>query len=237
MGGMWMESLGSKGGILIMWDKRNWKGEPVERRNQSITCKFSGLNQDLIWFISAIYVSYDGRERNELWEELSAMKSFCGDFNTIRFPSEKTNCSKISEAMSDFSCCINELELVDPPLFGGPYTWRGGGNKKNASRIDIFLLRSDHNPIVLTCGDEVFKKSYFKFEKWWLNVEGFRDRVKEWWGSFNVTGSPDFIPASKLSFLKKNLKEWSKENRGNWRVRKEYLNKLTVWKTLKCTEY
>ncbi|KAG5616439.1 hypothetical protein H5410_016263 [Solanum commersonii] len=84
-------------------------------------------------------------------------------------------------------------------------------------------LRSDHNPIVLTCGDEVFKKSYFKFEKWWLNVEGFRDKVKEWWGSFNVTGSPDFILASKLSYLKKKLKEWSKENRGNWRVKKEHL--------------
>ncbi|WMV36518.1 hypothetical protein MTR67_036414 [Solanum verrucosum] len=249
MGGMWMESLGSKGGILIMWDKRNWKGEPVERGNQSITCSFSGLNQDLIWFITAVYASCDGRERKELWEELGAMRSFCegpwvvcGDFNTTRFPSEKTNCSRISEAMSDFSSCINELELVDPPLFGGPYTWRGGENQKNASRIDRFLysfpwdemftqirqstlpsLGSDHNPIVLICGDEVFKKSYFKFEKWWLNVEGFRDKVKEWWGSFNVTGSPDFILASKLSFLKKKLKEWSKENRGNWRVRKEHL--------------
>ncbi|WMV47077.1 hypothetical protein MTR67_040462 [Solanum verrucosum] len=84
-------------------------------------------------------------------------------------------------------------------------------------------LGSDHNPIALSCGDDVLKKSYFKFEKWWLNVEGFRDKVKEWWGSFNVTGSPDFILASKLSFLKKKLKEWSKENRGNWRVKKEHL--------------
>lgn len=84
-------------------------------------------------------------------------------------------------------------------------------------------LGSDHNPIVLTCGDEASKKSYFKFEKWWINVEGFRDRVKEWWGSFNVTGSLDFILASKLSLLKKKLKEWSKEHRGNWRVRKEHI--------------
>ncbi|KAG5616440.1 hypothetical protein H5410_016264 [Solanum commersonii] len=120
MGGMWMESLGSKRGILIMWDKMNWKGE-----------HFSDLNQDLIWFITAVYAPCDGKERKELWEELGAMRSFCegpwvvcGDFNTTRFPSEKTNCSRISEAMSDFSSCINELELVDPPLFGGPYTWR-----------------------------------------------------------------------------------------------------------------
>lgn len=133
-------------------------------------------------------------------------------------------------AMSDFSRCINELELVDPLLFGGRYSWRVGANQRNASRIDRFLysfpwdemftqirqsallsLGCDHNPIVLTCGNEAFKKSYFKFEKWWLNVEGFKDWVKDWWGSFNVTDSPDYVLASKLSLLKKKLKEWSKE--------------------------
>lgn len=132
----------------------------------------------------------------------------CGDFNTTRFPSEKINCSRISGAMFDFSSCINKLELVDPPLFGGSYTWRGGANKKKASRIYRFLysfpqdeiftqirqsalpsLESDHNPLLLTCGDETSKKSYFKFEKWW--------------GSLYVTGSPDFILASNLSLLKK----------------------------------
>lgn len=87
----------------------------------------------------------DGSERKVLWEELGAMRSFCegpwvvcGDFNTTRFPSEKINCSRISGAMFDFSSCINKLELVDPPLFGGSYTWRGGANKKKASRIYRF---------------------------------------------------------------------------------------------------
>ncbi|KAG5590841.1 hypothetical protein H5410_041355 [Solanum commersonii] len=175
-----------------MSDKINWKGEPVK-----------GLG-------------------------------WCAGISTpLSFP-QKTNCSRISGAMYDLSSCINELELMDPPLFGGPYTWRGGANQRNASRIDKLLYSfpwdeiftktrqsslpsrsSDHNPIVLTCGDEAFKKSYFKFEKWWLNVEGFRDRVKEWWESFTVTGSPNYIIASKLSLLKKELKECSKENKGN----------------------
>ena len=71
---------------------------------------------------TAVYDSCDRNERNELGEELGAMKSFCegprvvcGDFNTTRLPSEKTNHTKLSGAMKDFSSCINELELLDPP--------------------------------------------------------------------------------------------------------------------------
>lgn len=84
-------------------------------------------------------------------------------------------------------------------------------------------LGSDHNPILLSCGDEVFKRSYFKFEKCSLNVEGFKSKVQDWWNSFNVTGRADFKLATKLSLLKVKLKEWSKENKGNWRARKDQL--------------
>ncbi|KAG5590373.1 hypothetical protein H5410_040887 [Solanum commersonii] len=100
MGGIWMEA----------WDKRSWKGEMVESGNQMITCKLSGINVDLIWFLTVVYASCDRNERNETLGGLN--------FNTTRFPSEKTNCTRLSGAMTDFSSCINELELVDPTLFG-----------------------------------------------------------------------------------------------------------------------
>ncbi|WMV20737.1 hypothetical protein MTR67_014122 [Solanum verrucosum] len=137
---------------------------------------------------------------------------------------------------------IAQLELIDPPLFGGSYTWRGGKNYRNASRIDKFLysfpwdemftrikqsslpsLGSDHNPILLTCGDDNFKKSYFKFAKWWLNVEGFKEKVQEWWCSFIISGTPDYILATKLSMLKAKLKEWSKEHKVNRKARKSHI--------------
>ncbi|KAG5577467.1 hypothetical protein H5410_057601 [Solanum commersonii] len=41
---------------------------------------------------------------------------------------------------------------------------------------------------MLTCGNWEWKKSYFKFESWWLEVEGFKEKVKEWWCSFVVEG-------------------------------------------------
>lgn len=72
--------------------------------------------------------------RRELWSELAACRSnwegpwvVCGDFIVTRFVAERVNCHKLSGAMTEFSETINELELVDPPLFGGSYTSRGGG--------------------------------------------------------------------------------------------------------------
>ena len=40
-------------------------------------------------------------------------------------------------------------------------------------------VTSDHNPIILTYGGWEWKESCFKFEYWWLEVEGFKDKAKE----------------------------------------------------------
>ena len=143
--------------------------------------------------------------------------------------------------MSDFTSCINEMELIDPPLFGGSYTWRGGENYRNASRTDRFLysfpwdemftqirqsslpsLGSDHNPILLTCGNDNFKKSYFKFEKWWLNVEGFKEKVQEWWRSFIISGTPDYI-LNKIKHVKGETQRMEQRPQGELEGKKYHI--------------
>ncbi|WMV42289.1 hypothetical protein MTR67_035674 [Solanum verrucosum] len=44
---------------------------------------------------------------------------------------------------------------------------------------------------------------------------GFTDRISSWWHSFNFSGRPDFILASKLKALKTKLKDWSMSEQGN----------------------
>ena len=46
-------------------------------------------------------------------------------------------------------------------------------------------------------------------------MEGFREKVKEWWASFTVNRTASFMLATKLKLLKGRLKEWELENRGN----------------------
>ncbi|KAL6333963.1 hypothetical protein AAG906_000014 [Vitis piasezkii] len=64
----------------------------------------------------------------------------------------------------------------------------------------------------------------------WLKVEGAKDLLKYWWekGSFN--GSPSFILAKKLKFLKAKLKEWNRNTFGRmefWDA-KEKISRLSL---------
>ncbi|KAG5594507.1 hypothetical protein H5410_035739 [Solanum commersonii] len=51
------------------------------------------------------------------------------------------------------------------------------------------------------------------FENLRLNVDGFKDKVHDWWSSFNEKGKPNFKLATKLSLLKQKLKEWRKNTK------------------------
>lgn len=100
--------------------------------------------------------------------------------------------------MTDFSKFIENMEQGDPKLFGGKYTWKKGDSHRTAARLDRFSfseeweasfrnirqnthrrVTSDHSPIILQCGDWERTKSCFKFKNWWLDIEGFTNKVKE----------------------------------------------------------
>lgn len=143
-----MDSIGRSGGIIVLWDKREWKGELIDSGIQMLPYKLFGISQDLTWCLPVVYSECDRKEREELWWEISAIRGICegpwvifGDLNVSRFPSERTNYNRITRAMADFNQCINDLELLDPPLSGG-YTWRRGQNHSCATRIDRFLFSS-----------------------------------------------------------------------------------------------
>ncbi|WMV11645.1 hypothetical protein MTR67_005030 [Solanum verrucosum] len=144
--------------------------------------------------------------------------------------------------MTDFSKWIDEMELHDPHLCGGNFTWFRGPNHHSAARLDRFLysveweeffknikqmvmprVTSDHCPILLQCGDWGKQKPYFKFENWWLEIEGFREQVQEWWDEFEVMGCPDYILSMKLKMLKPKIKEWSKRVCGELGTKKNNL--------------
>ena len=133
--------------------------------------------------------------------------------------------------MREFSDFIFKRGLVDLSLAGGLCTW---SNSRSWSRIDRFLvspdwearhpdvlqkrllcLCSDHFPIVLACGENKGRRKSFKFENTWLKEEGFVDRVRGWWPSYQFQGSPSFILAKKLRALKGDIKIWKNSVFGN----------------------
>jgi endonuclease/exonuclease/phosphatase family metal-dependent hydrolase len=110
-----------------------------------------------------------------LWNEMVGLMSwwdrpwcFRGDFNVVRFSSERSGAGGFSAAMEDFSEFIHGQSLVDIHLHGGQFTW---SNNRVWSKIDRFLLSleweehypdvsqrrlprllSDHFPLLLDCG-------------------------------------------------------------------------------------
>ena len=240
MGKIQTEAQGSSGGILVLWDKRTWNGEMVVDGNQCITGKFTSLNDNWSWHLTGVYDDCNRMTRRILWQELINVRStclgpwiVCGDFNVTRYPSERTNCRRLSAGMAEFSNCIEELELVCPTLGEGvrilivpqelidSYTAEWGESFSQIKQTILPKLISDHNPILLTCENWEGKKSYFKFGTWWLEVDGFKQKVIEWRVSSNINGRPGYVLVEKLKLLKGKLKEWSRENRENWRQRKE----------------
>lgn len=164
--------------------------------------------------------------------------------------------------MKDFSELIQDLCIIDLPLQGDQYTWSRGENHIQASRIDRFMIStewsdsfkivkqmalpkviSDHRPILLESGDWEATPSYFKFENMWLQAEGFLDKVKAWWKSYIISGSPDFILVQKLKNLKKDITHWNKEVFGKLEARKNKildehfsLEQIAERRTLSTTE-
>ncbi|CAN4119501.1 unnamed protein product [Withania somnifera] len=126
-GGRWikyafLEASGTRGGIIMLWD-----------RVHTLTCIFEALLQNFTHHISGVYAPNFKMERTEVWDDLGVVKGLikgpwavCGDFNVCRFLSEKRNCQRRSNAMVEFSDTLQDLELIDLPLEGGTFTWFKG---------------------------------------------------------------------------------------------------------------
>lgn len=176
-----------------------------------------------------------------MWEELFGLANWwdvpwCvrGDFNVVRFPSERLGANQFTPAMNDFFEFIFSLGLMDIPLEGGKFTWSNNRTTPAMSRIDLFLfsgdwedrystviqkrlpkLLSDHFPILLECGKFLRGKRPFRFENMWLKAEGFDEMVCGWWEAYQFDGTPSFILTRKLKDLKLDLKKWNAEVFGN----------------------
>uniref|UniRef100_A0A2N9IF49 CCHC-type domain-containing protein n=1 Tax=Fagus sylvatica TaxID=28930 RepID=A0A2N9IF49_FAGSY len=216
---LYLGSEGASGGILMMWDRRVVEKMDSAVGQYSISCKFRNVLDQTDWAFSGVYGPNINRERDIMWEELAGVASWWGvpwviggDFNVVRFPSERLGATHFTPAMHGFSDFISSCGLRDTQLEGGLFTW--SNNRANAamSRIDRFLY-----------SDEWDGRRPFRFENMWLKADGFKERVKEWWDSYIFYGTPSYIMACKLKALKVDLKKWNEEVFGNVGVKKNKL--------------
>ena len=93
-----------------MWDRR-----VVEKIDEavglfSVSCKFRSIGDQHEWAFSRVYGPHSDGERRVMWDELAGIASWWGipwcvggDFNVIRFPTERLGADQFTLAMNDFS--------------------------------------------------------------------------------------------------------------------------------------
>ncbi|RVW93092.1 Transposon TX1 uncharacterized 149 kDa protein [Vitis vinifera] len=226
-----LNSRGAAGGVVVFWDNRVLQLEEMEVGNYSVSCRFKNVEDGFCWAFSGVYGPSVKVEREEFLSELGAIKGlwnepWCvvGDFNMIRFPSERSQ-------------------------GGGMFTWSGGFNNLLKSKIDRFLISedweahfqgciqgvlarpvSDHSPIILDGGGMRKGPTPFRFENMWLKEEGFKEVLRKWWEGIQVSGTASYILSEKLKALKQILKKWNTEVFGQFTVKKqEAWNSLEFW--------
>ncbi|XP_059446449.1 uncharacterized protein LOC132177995 [Corylus avellana] len=208
-----------------MWDKRVVEKIDAVLGSYVAACSFKNVANGLVWAFAGVYGPNRVNSRRLLWEELAGVMScwdmpWCigGDFNVTLYPSERSRGVYSRATMRDFGEFISEQGLMDLPLVGEISTW---SNSRSWSRLDRFLVStdwevvhpdlrqkrmlrvcSDHAPIMLECNPFSGGKRPFKFENMWLKAEGFVDKVRSWWASYDFHGTPSYILSKKLQALK-----------------------------------
>ena len=241
-----LDAINTVGGILLMWDSRVVEKIDAAMGHNSVSCYWHGLVDDFNWVCSGVYGPHMEESRQQCWEGLSFIRQhwaapWCivGDFNAVRFSSERLGCTWFNPGMYSFSDWIDSHNLVNLPLVWGYYTWSSGTTPPSMSRIDRVLVSldweahyldvmlkllprpiSDHHPILVAVRGIAGGKSSFKFENMWLKEEGFVNKVHGWWTGYEFTGTPSFVLTCKLKALKEDLKKWNKETFGNVHYKK-----------------
>ena len=185
-----MGAQGSAGGILVCWDKRSLELLEMEVGNFSISCRLKNVEDGVVWIFTGVYGPCNRKEREELWEELGAIRGiweepWClgGDFNVTLSQRDRSRQGNFNGAMHRFAQVVDDLALIDLPLQGGVYSWSGGRGNQNWARLDRFLVSqgwldifkraiqcrlprptSDHFPILLKGGGMSREPSPFRFE-------------------------------------------------------------------------
>ncbi|KAL7162684.1 hypothetical protein ACSBR2_043049 [Camellia fascicularis] len=237
--GVKIDSDGSAGGLLYVWKPQVFELQDCCSSKHFII--LSGIAcSSFPCVIVNIYAPNEVVRRRQIWESLVSIKQhfplpWCmgGDFNEIRYMSERKGCSRREWGMSDFNEFIEKLELIDMHMLGRQYTWCNAVEGDRWSRIGRFLEDPtwlekfaikqwglsrtilDHCPILLKEDDRDWGPKPFKFINAWRSHPTFGSEVKKRWEDTQVQGWAGYRVMGKLNILRNHLRVWNKEVFGN----------------------
>lgn len=238
-----LDAIGTRGGVLLGWDKDVVSLTDIECRLFTISATVRVLMSNNSFKITTCYGPADDGRKEEFLGVMMMLKPvtgtawlITGDFNLIYQASDKNNLNLNRRLMGKFRAAIAECELLEVCLHNRRFTWSNERENPTMVKLDRafcnsewellfpnFALNavsagtSDHCPIVLMCQDKVPRKASFKFEAHWLHVQGFRETVQLAWNKEH-RGPALSVLRAKLDDTAKALRAWSKPLFSNVRL-------------------
>ncbi|KAK8637022.1 hypothetical protein V6N13_064452 [Hibiscus sabdariffa] len=142
-------SIGFVGGLLSLWDPKVFEcqGNFVQRNYIIMVGKIHVHSKSLACTVVNVYAPNGSPERSNVFRELKYILFLYnlpiimgGDFNIVSKTKEKVGVSIKRGEMREFSEFIDTLNLIDPPLSGGAFTWSNFRERPALSKLDRFLF-------------------------------------------------------------------------------------------------
>ena len=237
----WIPSKGKSGGILSGINTDIYDVGSFHEGKYILQLNIFDRERKLKWNFLNVYGA--PQEENKI-EFLTELASFCsknkdpylvgGDFNILRFTSEKNKGGGIHRHSGVFNSIIAAQELIDIHMAGGKFTWSNNQNNPTLERLDRILISkdwedlypgvmlyklprevSDHNPLILTDGaSKQLSKLSFRFELSWIKHPDFLHIVQILWEKPCHANSALDTMQIKLKRFKQFFKGWGFNVRG-----------------------
>jgi exonuclease III len=202
----WLPSQGRSGGILCGIKKESLDLSMVTEHEFAIEAEVWDKKNKISLRLVIIYGPAHEERREQFLRELSTICAkndlpmiVGGDFNILRYSSEKNKTFYANKFSDMFNWIINSYGLREITLNGGRFTWSNNQADPTLEKLDRVLMNdkwegafpltnlkkhprllSDHNPLVLYTDQSMNRKGKnFCFETSWIKHEDFLTKVKE----------------------------------------------------------
>ncbi|KAF6157441.1 hypothetical protein GIB67_004379 [Kingdonia uniflora] len=141
-----LPSVGTAGGVIVMLDKNVFNFGKFNVGRYSVSVGGNRIGYEDRFVFSGVYGPNENNLRQDLWDELEAVKVFfgidawcirgMGDFNVIRFVHEKNTATRLTLSMRSFGEFIQRNSLLGLLLSGGKFTGSSNEEVSVLCRLD-----------------------------------------------------------------------------------------------------
>lgn len=229
-------SVGSSVGLITIWNGSLFTGRLISKSYYQITIELTSNHDNSKWYLTNVYWPNSDESKTEFSNWFTNLDSSdmelwlgMGDFNYIRGPDNRNRTGGDHDDIMIFNTMIMAYDLVKIPFKGRVYTWSNMQEIPLLEKIDwIFSsphwttkypntmavpmakLSSDHVPINIQIGSNIPESEIFRFEEFWIDLEGFIEIVESHWNNnIHYSDSARNIVA-KFKSIRRGLKSWSK---------------------------